>query len=166
MFDEFISGWPLTNFSETNTTLPAINILENDNEFKVEVAVPGMNKEDFHIDFENDVLTISSEKNIENDKSTDTYTRKEYSYQSFKRSFSIPKNVVDSNKISATYKNGELVIAIPKREEAKPKPPKPQRETTPNALDPRDALILFQSYPVPLVIRIPLITAHLNEKIG
>jgi len=49
VFDEFISGWPLTNFSETNTTLPAINILENDNEFKVEVAVPGMNKDDFHI---------------------------------------------------------------------------------------------------------------------
>jgi len=122
VFDEFISGWPLTNFSETNTSLPAINILENDNEFKVEVAVPGMNKEDFHIDFENDVLTISSEKKIENDESTDTYTRKEYSYQSFKRSFSIPKDTVDSHKISATYKNGELVIAIPKREEAKPKP--------------------------------------------
>jgi len=100
----------------------AINILENDNEFKVEVAVPGMNKDDFHIDFENDVLTISSEKKVENDESTDTYSRKEYSYKSFKRSFSIPNNVVDSNKISATYKNGELVIAIPKREEAKPKP--------------------------------------------
>ena len=81
-----------------------------------------MDKKDFHIDFENDILTISSEKTNENEETTDTYTRKEYSYQSFKRSFNIPKNVVDSNKISATYKNGELVIAIPKREEAKPKP--------------------------------------------
>ena len=122
VFDEFISGWPLTNFSDTNTTVPAVNILENDNEFKVEVAVPGMDKKDFHIDFENDILTISSEKTIENEESNDTYTRKEYSYQTFKRSFNIPKNIVDSDKISATYKNGELVIAIPKKEEAKPKP--------------------------------------------
>ena len=122
VFDEFISGWPLTNFSDTNTTVPAVNILENDNEFKVEVAIPGMDKKDFHIDFENDILTISSEKTIENEESNDTYTRKEYSYQTFKRSFNIPKNIVDSDKISATYKNGELVIAIPKKEEAKPKP--------------------------------------------
>jgi len=122
LFDEFISGWPLTNFSETNTTLPSVNILENDNEFKVEVAVPGMDKKDFQIDFENDILTISSEKTQENKETSDTYSRKEYSYQSFKRSFSIPKNVIDGEKISATYKNGELVIAIPKREEAKPKP--------------------------------------------
>ena len=122
VFDEFISGWPLTNFSDTNTTLPAVNILENDNEFKVEVAIPGMDKKDLNIDFENDILTISCEKTQENEESSDTYTRKEYSYQSFNRSFSIPKSVVDGEKISATYKNGELVIALPKREEVKPKP--------------------------------------------
>ena len=122
VFDEFISGWPLTNFSETNSTIPSVNILENDNEFKVEVAIPGMDKKDLNIDFENDILTISCEKTQENEESSDTYTRKEYSYQSFNRSFSIPKSVVDGEKISATYKNGELVIALPKREEVKPKP--------------------------------------------
>jgi len=122
VFDEFINGWPLTNFSDTNTTVPAVNILENDDEFKVEVAVPGMDKKDFHIDFENDILTISSEKTVENEDTNENYTRKEYTYRTFKRSFNIPKNIVDSDKISATYKNGELVIAIPKKEEAKPKP--------------------------------------------
>ena len=121
-FDDFLTGWPLINFSETDSTLPAVNIKENEDSFIVEVAAPGMDKKDFHIDFENDVLTISSEKTIDNEETTDTYTRKEYSYQTFKRSFNIPKNIADSNKISATYKNGELVIAIPKKEEAKPKP--------------------------------------------
>jgi len=115
-------GWRNTNFSDTDTTLPAVNIKENEDEFKVELAVPGMNKKDFQIDLENDVLTIFSEKKEENEASKDNYTRKEYSYQSFKRSFNLPKNVVNSDKIKASYINGELIIAIPKREEAKPKP--------------------------------------------
>lgn len=122
LLDDFFRDWSTTNFSETNTTLPAVNIKENDNQFTVEVAVPGMEKEDFQIDLDNNILTISSEKKTENEETNDKYTRREYSYQSFKRSFTLPKNVVDSDKIAATYKNGELVIAIPKREEAKPKP--------------------------------------------
>ncbi|MEZ4842083.1 MAG: Hsp20/alpha crystallin family protein [Flavobacteriaceae bacterium] len=122
LLDDFFRDWSTTNFSETNTTLPAVNIRENDDQFTVEVAVPGMEKEDFQIDLDNNILTISSEKKIENEETNDKYTRREYSYQSFKRSFTLPKNVVDSDKIAATYKNGELVIAIPKREEAKPKP--------------------------------------------
>ncbi|MCB0460132.1 MAG: Hsp20/alpha crystallin family protein [Flavobacteriaceae bacterium] len=122
LLDDFFRDWSTTNFSETNTTLPAVNIRENDDQFTVEVAVPGMEKEDFQIDLDNNILTISSEKKIENEETNDKYTRREYSYQSFKRSFTLPKNVVDSDKIAATYKNGELVIAIPKKEEAKPKP--------------------------------------------
>ena len=124
LFDDFFRDWSVTNFSETNTSLPAVNIKENDDEFTVEVAAPGMEKEDFKIHLENDVLTISSEKTTENNEKNDRYTRKEYSYQSFERSFNLPKNTVDSEKISAQYKNGELVIAIPKRIEAKPKPAK------------------------------------------
>lgn len=122
MFDDFFRDWNTSNFSTTNTSLPAVNIKENENEFTVEVAVPGMDKKDFQIDLDNDVLTISSEKKTENEKTKYNYTRREYSYQSFKRSFNLPKNVVDSDKIKATYKNGELSIVIPKREEAKPKP--------------------------------------------
>ncbi len=122
IFDDFFRDWSSTNFSDTNTSLPAVNIKENEDEFTVEVAVPGMEKKDFQIDLDNDVLTISSEKKLENEESKENYTRREYSYQSFKRSFNLPKNVVDSDKIKATYKNGELSISIPKREEAKPKP--------------------------------------------
>lgn len=122
ILDDFFRDWSTTNFSDTNTTLPAVNIKEDDNAFTVEVAVPGMEKKDFHIDLEDNILTISSEKKVENKEEKDNYTRKEYSYQSFKRSFTLPKNVVDSDKIGAQYKNGELIIAIPKREEAKPKP--------------------------------------------
>ncbi len=122
LFDDFFRDWSVSNFSDTNTTLPAVNIKEDDNGFTIEVAAPGMDKKDFNINFDNDVLTISSEKKVENEDKGDNYTRKEYSYQSFTRSFRIPENTVDSDKIVASYKNGELLISIPKKEEAKPKP--------------------------------------------
>jgi len=124
IFDDFFRDWSLSNYSNTNTTLPAVNIKENDDEFTVEVAIPGMDKKDFKINLENNILTISSEKTSENEEKDDKYTRKEYSYQSFERSFNPPKNVVNSEKIIASYKNGELIITIPKREEAKPIPAK------------------------------------------
>ncbi len=124
IFDDFFKDWSLSNYSDTNTTLPAINIKENENEFTVEVAVPGMDKKDFKINLDDNVLTISSEKIYQNEDENDKYTRKEYSYQSFERSFNLPKDVVNSDKITANYKNGELVINIPKKEEAKPIPPK------------------------------------------
>ena len=124
VFNDFFRDWSTSNFSETNTTLPAVNIKETENDFMVDVAVPGMDKKDFKIDLDNDILTISSEKTTKNDTSDDNYTRKEYSYMSFKRSFTLPKGVVDRDKIKATYKNGELKITIPKLEEAKPKPAK------------------------------------------
>lgn len=124
VFNDFLRDWSTSNFSETNTTLPAVNIRETENDFLVDVAVPGMDKKDFKIDLDNDVLTITSEKTSSNEEAENNYTRKEYSYMSFKRSFTLPKGVVDSDKINATYKNGELQITIPKLEEAKPKPAK------------------------------------------
>jgi len=124
IFDDFFKDWSLSNYSDTNTTLPAVNIKENENEFTVEVAAPGMNKKDFKINLDNNILTISSEKTFENEETKDKYTRKEYSYQSFERSFNLPKDVIASEKITASYKNGELLISIPKKEEAKPIPPK------------------------------------------
>lgn len=124
VFNDFFRDWSTSNFSDTNTTLPAVNIKENENEFTVDVAAPGMNKEDFQVNLENDILTISSEKKENKEDKNDNYTRKEYSYMSFKRSFTLPKGIVDSEKIKATYKNGELKINIPKLEAAKPKPAK------------------------------------------
>jgi HSP20 family protein len=124
VFNDFFRDWSTSNFSNTNTTLPAVNIKETENDFIVDVAVPGMEKKDFKIDLDNDILTISSEKTSKNENNNDNYTRKEYSYMSFKRSFTLPKGVVDRDHINATYKNGELKITIPKLEEAKPKPAK------------------------------------------
>lgn len=124
IFDDFFRDWSSSNFSRTNTTLPAVNIKEDDEQFVVKVAVPGMDKKDFNINLDNNILTIQSEKEVENNDENENYTRKEYSYQSFRRSFTLPKNVVDSDKIEANYVNGELQIIIPKLEIAKPKPVK------------------------------------------
>lgn len=123
-FNTDLSDWSARHFSDTNTTLPAVNIKENTDGFLVEMAAPGMSKEDFKIELDNDLLTISSEKKNENEsKEGENYTRREFSYQSFSRSFTLPKTV-EAEKISAKYENGVLRIEIPKKEEAKPKPAK------------------------------------------
>lgn len=123
-FDNNMLDWNNRHFSDTNTTLPSVNIKENTDEFTVEVAVPGFDKKDFNIEIENDTLTISSEKKIENEeREGERITKREFSYQSFTRSFSLPV-LVEREKIKAKYENGILNIIIPKKEEAKPKPPK------------------------------------------
>jgi len=114
--------WNLTNFSGPNNTLPAVNVKETDDEYILEVAAPGMTKKDFKVNFHNNVLTISSEKQEEKKENDDNYTRREFSYQSFQRSFTVPHNDVDSDKISAAYADGILNVKLPKREEVKPKP--------------------------------------------
>ncbi len=115
--------WSALNFSNTNTTLPAINIKETDNEYEIEVAAPGMKKTDFKINLDKGQLFISSEKKEEKaDKESGNYTRREFSYQSFQRSFAIPENLVDGEKITARYDDGILRVKLPKREEVKPKP--------------------------------------------
>jgi HSP20 family protein len=116
--------WNNSNYSNTNTTLPSVNISEKDSEFIIELAAPGMHKNDFKINVENNQLNISSEKKEEKETKKEKYTRKEFSYQSFQRSFQLPSELVDSNKISAEYKEGILRILLPKKEEAKPKPAK------------------------------------------
>ncbi|WP_073003557.1 Hsp20/alpha crystallin family protein [Mariniphaga anaerophila] len=127
-FDRFFNSdlmdWNLNNFSDVNTTLPAVNVKETDDDYILEVAAPGMSKKDFKINFQNNVLTISSEKQQEKKEKEDNYTRREFSYQSFQRSFTVPHHDVDSDKISAAYGDGILSVKLPKREEAKPKPAK------------------------------------------
>lgn len=129
LFDDLFSrdlwNWGLTNNSSTNTTIPAVNIKETAESFEVEMAAPGMQKEDFKVELEDNNLTISSEFQNQNDvKDGERYTRREFSYQSFQRSFMLPKNVVDIDQINAKYENGVLRLLIPKREEAKQKPPR------------------------------------------
>lgn len=120
-FDNDLFNWEYNNH-EAEATLPAVNIKENAAAFKVEMAVPGFDKKDFKINLDHNVLTIASEKKVENEhKNGEHYTCREYSYQSFSRSFTLP-DAANSDKISAKYENGILNIEIPKREEAKPKP--------------------------------------------
>ena len=129
LFDDFFANdgrnWGINNFSATNTTLPAVNIKETAETFEVEMAAPGMNKEDFKIELDGNQLTISSEKQTQDEeKEGDRYTRKEFSYQSFQRVFQLPKEVVDAENIQARYENGVLHLVVPKREEAKQRPPR------------------------------------------
>jgi HSP20 family protein len=114
--------WSNLNFSNTNTTLPAVNVIEKDDEFAIELAAPGMKKDDFKIHLEGNVLTISSERKDHKEEKTKNYSRREFSYQSFQRSFTLPEATVESEKVTAEYSDGILNIHIPKREEAKPRP--------------------------------------------
>jgi HSP20 family protein len=124
-FDGGLMDWNMSNFSTTDTTVPAVNVIENNDVFSIEVAAPGLKKEDFRIDYNNGQLTISSEhKNEMETKDGEKVTRREFSYQSFQRSFSVSENAIDVDNIVANYKDGILNITLPKREEAKPKPMK------------------------------------------
>ncbi|NLB25868.1 MAG: Hsp20/alpha crystallin family protein [Bacteroidales bacterium] len=124
LFDRFFNSglmdWNLTNYS--NATLPAVNVKETEDEYILEVAAPGMSKKDFKVNFQKNVLIISSEKEEEKKEKEDNYTRREFCYQSFQRSFTVPASDVDSDKITACYDDGILSVKLPKREEIKPKP--------------------------------------------
>ncbi|GEO08567.1 Hsp20/alpha crystallin family protein [Segetibacter aerophilus] len=127
LFDDFFTrdlfDWNNSNFSMAGTTVPAVNVKETAETFEVEMAAPGMKKEDFKVELNNNVLTISSELKHENqDKDGERWTRKEFSYQTFQRSFQLSREAVDADNIQAKYENGVLHLIIPKREEVKQKP--------------------------------------------
>jgi len=125
LFNRDLFNWGNTNFSDTNTTIPAVNIKETVENYEVEAAAPGMNKKDFRVELDGNSLTISSERsNQQEEKENGYYFRKEFSYQSFQRTFTLQKGVVDVDKIQAKYESGLLHLLIPKREEAKQKPPR------------------------------------------
>ncbi len=124
-FNRELSNWGELNFSDTRTTIPAVNIRETNENFEVEMAAPGMKKSDFKIELDGNLLTINSEATKQTEENDgERYTRREFSYQSFQRSFTLPKEVVDADKINARYEDGVLRLLIPKKEEAKPKPAK------------------------------------------
>jgi HSP20 family protein len=130
LLDDFFSkDWldsSLANWRTSGTTLPAVNVRETNDEFMIEVAAPGLKREDFKVELDNNVLTISSQhEDVRNEENAeDNYTRREFSYQAFQRSFSLPERKVEGEKISARYMDGILHVAIPKKEEAKMKPAK------------------------------------------
>lgn len=106
--------------SSRTSSMPAVNIRENEKNYTLELAVPGIEKKDLKIDISEDVLTISSETKNETEENREGYKRKEFSYSSFCRSFYIPENV-NKEKIGATYKDGILTVDLPKEEEEKNK---------------------------------------------
>ncbi|HLK27937.1 MAG TPA: Hsp20/alpha crystallin family protein [Puia sp.] len=129
-FDDFFNrdlfNWGNLNFSDTNTTIPAVNIKETGESYEVEVAAPGMSKKDFKVELNGNTLSISSEKlnQQEEERELPHYVRREFSYQSFQRTFELQKDVLDVEKIQAKYENGMLHLLIPKKEEVKQKAPR------------------------------------------
>lgn len=125
LFNRDLFNWGSNNFSETNTSVPAVNIRETADNFAVEVAAPGMTKNDFKIELDGNTLTISSDKGNQTEQREDErYSLREFSYQSFQRTFNLRKDVVDIDRIEAKYENGILHLLIPKKEEAKQRPPR------------------------------------------
>jgi HSP20 family protein len=121
-FTRDLMNWNAENPMGSNTMLPAVNIKETEDNFEVEMAAPGFNKDDFKIELDGNILTISVEKEQEDEqKEGERYTRREFRYQTFSRSFQLPKDVVDEDKIEAKYENGVLRLVIPKKEQAKQK---------------------------------------------
>ena len=123
LVEEFFNGELFPKFfdSDTSYSIPAVNILENKDEYRIEVAAPGLDKEDFRINLENNVLTVSSEKEEKKEDTNERVMRKEFNYYSFNRSFTLPMTV-NAEKIKANHKDGILHILIPKKEEAREKP--------------------------------------------
>jgi HSP20 family protein len=123
LFDTFFNDIDRMEKPSFSNTLPSVNVVENDEKFRIELAAPGLTREDFKVNVHEDVLTISSEKKTEDAENKENYTRREFGYASFKRSFNLPETV-DSDNIAATYNEGILNVTLPKKEEAKPKEPK------------------------------------------
>jgi len=108
-----MESWFDDVFSDRITTRPSVNLIENENEYLIDVATPGFNKSNFNVEVKGDKLEISAESSIENNKDDLNYKKREFSYSSFKRSFSLPKNV-EPEQISADYVDGILKVSIPK----------------------------------------------------
>ena len=101
--------------------VPPVNVVEKDGEYDIELAVPGMNKDDFHVSCDNGLLTIKAEKEEKKEEKDKNYTRREYNYSSFSRSFNLPESV-KSDELKAKYENGVLKLTVPKKEFSKAKP--------------------------------------------
>ena len=111
--DQFFGNW------DSQRSIPPVNVEETEESFKMELAAPGKKKEDFKVEIDNGILVISSEQDSSEESSEKNYKRKEYSYQSFSRSFTLPENV-NEDAIEAQYSKGVLQLTIPKTEASKP----------------------------------------------
>jgi HSP20 family protein len=119
-FNDFFKPWNEWFDSDLMKTLtvPSVNVSENDKEYKLTMAAPGLKKDDFKIDIEGDIITISAETESKKEEKDEKFSRKEYNYKTFSRSFTLPETV-NSEKIDAVYENGELKLILPKKAEVK-----------------------------------------------
>ena len=120
LFDELIFN---QDWKNRKLSLPAVNIIEVDDHFDIQLATPGMKKSDFQIEVEEGVLIISSDTDTQSNETETSFTLKEFGNHSFKRSFNIPDTIY-VDKITAAYKEGILTVSLPKKEEALPQPKK------------------------------------------
>lgn len=105
--------------SNPGFTVPSVNIQNNKAEYVLQVAAPGLNKEDFSIEVEENTLKLGVDKTVESEEKLEKFSKKEFNYLKFQRKFTLPKNTVDTKNIQATYMDGILKISLPKLEEAK-----------------------------------------------
>jgi len=119
-FDDFLTN-QLSKVESNRYVVPAVNIKENDKEVIIDVAAPGLSKKDFEISVEKNTLTISAHKEEEKIEEGTNFVKKEFGYEKFQRSFTIPVEIFDVENIKAGYKNGVLEIIIPKKEEEQKK---------------------------------------------
>jgi len=117
-FDDFFKPWNTWLGNERTMTVPAVNVVEDKEDYKISVAAPGLKKNDFNIDVEGNILTISCEKEYSKEEKNEHYTRTEYNYSSFSRSFTLPEEVI-KDKIEAVYEDGVLRLTLPKTEQAR-----------------------------------------------
>ncbi|HYG49562.1 MAG TPA: Hsp20/alpha crystallin family protein [Flavobacteriales bacterium] len=120
LFNDFLTG-DFFNLPSENTglrTLPPANIKETERSYEFELAAPGMDRKDFNIMIEGTTLRISGSRQVEQEEKSELYSRKEFSYESFSRTFDLPEGKIDSKNITASYKNGMLCVSVPKTPEA------------------------------------------------
>ena len=123
-FDDFFNR-DITDFfgSDGSLTLPSVNVVENEDSYRIEVAAPGLEKNDFNLEVDGDMLIISAKKEASDEVKEDQYMRREFNYTSFRRTFQLPEGV-NADEIGAKYDNGVLQVSLPKLEEVQAAPTK------------------------------------------
>lgn len=120
LFNHLDTMFPAKSFNNVAyNNIPAVNVKEEENAFQIEVAAPGLKKEDFKLSLHENRLTISAKKEGKTETKTEKFSRQEFNYTSFQRTFTLPKNV-DGEKIEASYTDGILHVGLPKKEAIKP----------------------------------------------
>jgi HSP20 family protein len=115
-FDDFLSNQLAKLEPDVQKVVPAVNIKETEKDVNIFVAAPGLNKKDFEISVDHNTLTISASKEVEKIEEGSNFVKKEFGYENFQRSFTLPEEVFDVENIKAAYKNGILELSIPKKE--------------------------------------------------